>query len=893
METITSEILPPLADLLEAQPLVVSPHTTLQNVLYRLEGRQHAVLVEDGGRLCGMFTRSDLVRLATFNMDVLALPLAHVMIQDSIALPTSHLQQPAAALHVFFSQRVAQLPVVGEDGTLLGLLAHDRFWRLAQLAPLLGERMIADCVIPVVPLAAASTSLQALARRMVRDQIACIVITDDESSSLPQPAGFVDEQTIALALRNGLNLAATPASAVIDQPLATITRQDSLWEAGQRMEQQGHPHLLVVDADGAALGMLTGYTVLQALIGLFAAQTPGPILNESGEGVVSLPADHSLVGPALTGQPAHPREGEHERRYRMMSELTSDYLQEYRFLFENSTDAIVLFDDEGHYVQVNDAACRVLGYTREQLLRMRVFDVLGQPDLVKLQPCLQEPRLQEPLERNERRIYQDDATMRELEYSVSRIGPNLYQSIFRDITERKQLEAQFQQQAAALAIVRERERLSHDMQGELEQSLGYMAARVQTLRTLLTENRTERAVAALNSLDTLVQELRQDVRDLTYEARGRLFAIAPEHTPFAPLRQLVQHWQTFYDFTIDAQITASLTRQQLPPHYEFALLRMAQEALTNVRLHAGVNRARMQVELTAGQLVLIVEDEGCGFDQTMARAALAHVGSDSGYGLRSMQVRAEELGGRLSLRTTPGQGTSVQVQVPLPRPHVVGYRARLLLVDANHALLTGLEQVFSNDSIEVVGWASNSDAAVEQAHMLRPDLVLMNVQLSGGNGIATTQAILAEHPDCRVVLLDAIEHETTMMQALQAGASGYLPISTNPNELARMLHRLAASDELLLAPGMAARGLRRLLPLPNADGAGTALAQLTPRQREVLRQAVQGSTYKEIGQQLGYSTRTIKYTMAETIKLLRVESRQAAERLFREQHAMGMHDAGG
>ena len=112
---------------------------------------------------------------------------------------------------------------------------------------------------------------------------------------------------------------------------------------------------------------------------------------------------------------------------------------------------------------------------------------------------------------------------------------------------------------------------------------------------------------------------------------------------------------------MSCRVTARLGGRRLDPSTETALFRVAQQALANVADHAGASSVEVLLERSArGEVLLRIVDDGCGFDPSHVQPA----GPQLGFGLTSMRERAEAIGGRLTIRTAPGAGTTVEVRVP-------------------------------------------------------------------------------------------------------------------------------------------------------------------------------------------------------------------------------------
>lgn len=205
---------------------------------------------------------------------------------------------------------------------------------------------------------------------------------------------------------------------------------------------------------------------------------------------------------------------------------------------------------------------------------------------------------------------------------------------------------------------------------------------------------------------------------------------------------------------------------------------------------------------------------------------------------------------------------------------------RLLIADDHALLRRSLRALLEARGYDVVGEAKDGDEAVARALDLVPDLVLMDLGLPGRDGIAATRAILAERPEVKVVVVTGFLDEENLVQALEAGAQGYLLKNEDPERLFAAIDAVAAGEPAL-PPALAHKALARLARQRTEDAAGGGEAhdphQLTVREVEVLRLLASGvSATRALARRLGCAERTVKFHVGNLLDKLGVRSRADA-----------------
>ncbi|HEY8478177.1 MAG TPA: sensor histidine kinase [Chloroflexota bacterium] len=225
------------------------------------------------------------------------------------------------------------------------------------------------------------------------------------------------------------------------------------------------------------------------------------------------------------------------------------------------------------------------------------------------------------------------------------------------VMQRLQAQAMARQRevVALRAVMQERERLSRELHDGLAQLVAYLSVRLDTVIDLVRADRRDDALAELERLRGVADDLYADVRESIAGLRSRV----AERGLLAVVQDYVDEFEERHRIAVTLE--AESLPERLPPLVGLQLFRIVQEALANVRKHADARRAWVALRGRGGdRLEVIVADDGKGFDVD----ALARAGRRS-FGLATMRERAEGLGGSFRVESAPGRGTRVVVAVPL------------------------------------------------------------------------------------------------------------------------------------------------------------------------------------------------------------------------------------
>lgn len=200
---------------------------------------------------------------------------------------------------------------------------------------------------------------------------------------------------------------------------------------------------------------------------------------------------------------------------------------------------------------------------------------------------------------------------------------------------------------------------------------------------------------------------------------------------------------------------------------------------------------------------------------------------------------------------------------------------RILLVDDQHIIRQGLKSLLeSNADMQVIGEAENGQRAIEQISALQPDIVLMDIRMPIMDGVAATGAIAQHYPQTKVLVLTTFDDDEYVSQAMRLGAKGYLLKDTEPDELA-MAIRSIHKGHTQLGPGLFEKAMMSAPPAA-VTVIPPELAQLTPRELEVLRLIASGANNREIAQALFLSENTVKNYVTNILSRLNLRDRTQA-----------------
>jgi DNA-binding NarL/FixJ family response regulator/signal transduction histidine kinase len=435
-----------------------------------------------------------------------------------------------------------------------------------------------------------------------------------------------------------------------------------------------------------------------------------------------------------------------------------------------------------------------------------------------------------------------------------------------------------------LGVAEERNRLAREIHDTLAQSLLTLTFQLRAARGLMASE-PERAGHELLRAEA-------NARAALEEARRSVWNLGPAALETGSLVEALQGETDPRRVGMPCRLVVSGTPRPLAADVQLALLRVAQEAIANARKHARCAWIEVRLEFRDEGVALAIADDGQGFDPTRVGREATPSG---GFGLSSMTERLRQLGGRLDIASGPGNGTGTTVAatipypVTTPEPHVEAgttagaapapaeTRFRVVVVDDHPAIRAGLAALLDAEpDIAVVGEAGDGEEGLRMVAALQPEVALVDLRLPKLGGVETIARLARLRLPTRTLVVTSFAQDELVLQALRAGAQGYLLKDASAAELAAAVRAVGTSGSYL-TPSIAGKLATSL----------TQQERLTPRERDVLHLIGQGLADKEIAVELGTSAKTTQFHVANLLDKLGAQNRTDAVRIA---YARGLLD---
>ncbi|PGU42862.1 helix-turn-helix transcriptional regulator [Bacillus cereus] len=430
------------------------------------------------------------------------------------------------------------------------------------------------------------------------------------------------------------------------------------------------------------------------------------------------------------------------------------------------------------------------------------------------------------------------------------------------IRNQKHVLEQYVSQVERITLLEERDRLSKDLHDTMGHSYNSIIMGMETLRT---ELKTKEGEQKLDSLLQLVRNSMEEVRMYLHQMDlpQEMLSLA------ATLQQLTEEFEKHARVNVRTRIIGE--EYTVSKQSKLTMYRSLQESLTNAVRHGHSTEIIMSLHFEPQQIRLDVQDNGCGVEEWK-----------DGFGLTAMKERVSQLQGRVIVYSKKGEGTLISCVLPR-LVQLSNEPIRLCIVDDHSFIRESLHTILDGqDGLQVVGMAEDGEQAVELCERLKPDLVLMDLEMSKLNGIRATKIIKGKWPDIRVLILSTFQDTKRAKEIIRNGADGYLLKSIDSRELAesiRLIYRGGKMiDQDLFHKMWDGNDEEESVEL-KSDGKEYGL---TKRELEVLNLLSQGIRYKTIASKLYLSNGTVRNYASTLYDKLEVKNREEAVQKARD-----------
>jgi PAS domain S-box-containing protein len=356
----------------------------------------------------------------------------------------------------------------------------------------------------------------------------------------------------------------------------------------------------------------------------------------------------------------------------------------------------------------------------------------------------------------------------------------------------------------------ERRNIARDLHDTTGQKLAVQSMSLSSILTRHYDELNADAQLALTECLSLNKEVCGEIRTLSYLLHPPML---DELGLSSAVKWYLAGFTNRTNIRIEADIPADIHR--LSPDAEVALFRVLQESLTNVHRYSESPRAVVRIKNSPEALTLEVQDFGKGMKLTKSSSTSA-VPEHLGVGIQGMNERMRQLGGKLEITSSLNRGTLVVATIPLSGTVKVpakfsfdpvssasisasegavaanvNLRKKILIADDHEMLRRGVRNTLQRErDLEICGEAVDGEEAVEKTKTLQPDLVILDINMPGLNGLAALRQILRHRPKTKVLVFSVHDSDQTIQEANAAGAHGFLSKGKDAQDVLRVIREI-------------------------------------------------------------------------------------------------------
>ena len=484
----------------------------------------------------------------------------------------------------------------------------------------------------------------------------------------------------------------------------------------------------------------------------------------------------------------------------------------YRLLVETIDEGAATLSDDGTVLYSNSSFASIFGTPLEKFIGAPLQNFVVGADLANLESLIRSGG--NGSVRGEIRLTASDGRPRTVRLTLSpsrQMGTETICAVATELTELVETnealrvtESSLRQLSGRLLQLQdeERRRIARDLHDITGQEVALLSMSLDRLARL-TAGANAEAKETLHDSREMVRKMAEEIRTLSYLLHPPLL---DESGLNSAVRWYAEGFQKRSSIHVNVVAAPGLGR--LPAEVETALFRVVQESLTNVHRYSGSPDAEIRISAADGQARLEVLDHGKGI-ATVPRTAVDGVAS-LGVGIPGMRERLRQLGGRLEVdfgrdgtrvvATVPYKATESEprsytsanlpaVELPAADPDSIGdsslpARRRILIADDHEVMRRGVRGLIeSHNDWAVCGEAVGGREAVQMSKRLRPDLVILDINMPGLTGLEAAQQIRTDNPSARILFFSVHESPQTVREVVSVGGQGYVAKSRAGHDL--------------------------------------------------------------------------------------------------------------
>jgi PAS domain S-box-containing protein len=472
----------------------------------------------------------------------------------------------------------------------------------------------------------------------------------------------------------------------------------------------------------------------------------------------------------------------------------------YRVLVESINEGAAALDAQGTVLYANSRFAEFAGVPLEKFIGTRLHEYVSPGELPKLQALLYTGA--RASSRGEIELTRNGTQKRLIRLSLNPIKDADLQTVCAVATDLSELananealksnEEALRQLSTRLLELQdeERRRIARDLHDVTGQKLALQCIALSRMTRLLATTASEEIRESVGQCLELTNQISEEIRTLSYLLHPPLL---DELGLPSAVKWYAQGFEKRTTIRVEVDIAHDLPR--LRPDAEVALFRVVQESLTNVHRYSGSPTAYVRIRCEQDDFKLEIGDFGKGMPVEKGKAPDGEL-APLGVGIQGMRQRIRQLSGQLEVLSDLGKGTVVAASLPIqglclaadesgPISNLektekgsrgkLSLPRRILIADDHELLRRGVRSMLENETdFQVCGEATDGIDAVEKTIKLKPDLVILDVNMPSLNGLAAVRQILRARPETKVLIFTVHDSGQTAQESFHAGAHGFL-----------------------------------------------------------------------------------------------------------------------